>query len=127
MPGAVTVHPELSTIDFDEGLRSRLQRGLRRVAPGSTIHESELSGATFAGPALDGVLDAGSLPHVALYSLTNIGQYRLTLRYRFPASAGAPAAAFRGASSTATVSFRADAGAGGALRSERPRAGTRRR
>ena len=102
----VTVHPELSTIDFDEGLRSRLQRGLRRVAPGSTIHESELSGATFAGPALDGVLDAGSLPHVALYSLTKIGQYRLTLRYRFPASAGAPAAAFRGASSTATVSFR---------------------
>ena len=103
---AVTVHPELSTIDFDEGLRSRLQRGLRRVAPNSTVHESELSGATFAGPALDGVLDAGSLPRVALYPLTRIGRYRLTLRYRFPASAGAPAAAFRGASSTATVTFR---------------------
>ena len=48
---AVTVHPELSTIDFDEGLRGRLQRGLRRVAPGSTIHESESVGSDLRGPS----------------------------------------------------------------------------
>jgi hypothetical protein len=96
----------MSTIDFDEALGSLLTRGLRPVAPGSTMHESELSGLVFAGQALDGVLDAGSLPRVAMYPLTSAGRYRLTLRYRFPARAGAPAAAFRGASHATTVSFR---------------------
>jgi hypothetical protein len=103
---AVAVQPRTSTVDFDEGLGSLLEQALRPVAPGSTVHESELSGPFPGGQALYGVDGAGSLPRLALYPLTAAGRYRLTLRYRFPTGPGAPAAAFKGASSTASVTFR---------------------